>query len=94
MAALTAFYKFALSATRISPIFAVTPQTPAVLVLPSLFRDVVLYTFVSETDHDTRMQVTHLESRTPISVSVPAQRTAMVLLDRKTGKILATDERG
>ena len=88
MAALAAFYNFALSATGIRPIFAVTPQTPAVLVLPSLFRDVVLYTVVSETDRDTQMQVTHLESRTQFPVSVPAQRTAMVLLERKTGKII------
>lgn len=88
MTALAAFYNFALSATRISPIFTVTPQTPAVLVLPSLFRDVALYTFVSETDRDMQMQVTHLESRTPFPVSVPAQRTAMVLLERKTGKII------
>ena len=88
MAALVAFYNLALSATRISPIFTVTPRTPAVLVLPSLFRDVVLYTFVSETDRDTQMQVTHLESQTRFPVSVPAQRTAMVLLERKTGKII------
>jgi Cellulase (glycosyl hydrolase family 5) len=88
MSALAAFYNFALSATRISPIFAVTPRTPDVLVLPSLFRDVVLYTFVSETDRDTQMQVTHLESRTPFTVSIPAQRTAMVLLERKSGKII------
>jgi hypothetical protein len=59
-----------------------------VLVLPSLFRDVVLYTFISEIDRDTQMQVTHLESRTPFPVHVPAQRTAMVLLERKTGKII------
>ena len=88
MPALVAFYKLALSTAGVSPIFTATPGTPAVLVLPSLFRDVVLYTFVSETDRDTQMQVTHLESRTPFTVSVPAQRTAMVLLERKTGKII------
>lgn len=88
MAALVAFYNLALSATRISPIFSAVPRSPAVLILPSLFRDVVLYTFISETDRDTQMQVTHLESRTPFPVSVPAQRTAMVLLERKTGKII------
>jgi len=87
-AALVAFYNFALSTAGVSPIFTATPRTPAVLVLPSLFRDVVLYTFISETDRDAQMQVTHLESRTPFSVSVPAQRTAMVLLERKTGKII------
>lgn len=88
MPALAAFYNFTLSVTRISPIFTVTPLTPGVLVLPSLFREVVLYTFISETDRDTQMQVTHLESRTPFPISIPAQRTAMVLLERRTGKII------
>lgn len=88
MAALVAFYNLALSMAGISPIFTAIPRTPAVLVLPSLFRDVVLYTVVSETDRDTRMEVTHLESRTRFPVSVPAQRTALVLLERKTGKII------
>jgi hypothetical protein len=59
-----------------------------VLILPSVFRDVVLYTFVSEIGRDTRMQVTHLESRTRFNVMVPAQRSAMVLIDRKTGRLI------
>jgi hypothetical protein len=87
-AALVAFYNLALSTAGVSPIFTAIPRTPAVLILPSLFRDVVLYTFISETDRDTQLQVTHLESRTPFPVSIPAQRTAMVLLERKTGKII------
>jgi hypothetical protein len=89
MPALAAFYRLALSQARISPVFTAIPRTPAVLILPSIFRDVVLYTFVSETNRDTRMHVTHLESRTRFAVSVPAQRTAMVLLDRKNGQIIA-----
>ena len=88
MPAVVAFYKLALADARIAPIFTAFPRTPAVLILPSLFRDVVLYTFVSEIDRDTRMQVTHLESRSRFSALVPAQRTAMVLLERKTGKII------
>ena len=90
MDALSAFYNFALQMTGVAPIFSATPRTPAVLILPSVFRDVVLYTFVSETDRDTQMQITHLESRTRFNVSVAAGRTAMVLLDRKTGKVLST----
>ena len=86
--ALVAFYNLALPTAGVAPIFTATPRTPAVLILPSLFRDVVLYTFVSDTDRDTQMQVTHLESRTPFTVSILAQRTAMVLLERKTGKII------
>ena len=90
MEALSAFYNFALQMAGVAPIFTATPRTPAVLILPSVFRDVVLYTFVSETDRDTPMQVTHLESRTRFNVSVAAGRTAMVLLERKSGKILST----
>src|SRR6185436_18969127 len=94
MPALVEFYRVALSQAGVSPVFNAVPATPAVLILPSVFRDVVLYTFVSEIGRDTRMQVTHVESQTRFNVMVPAQRTAMVLIDRKTGKILATDERG
>ena len=88
MTALTAFYKFAFAQARVAPAFSVVPKTPAVLVLPSVFGDVVLYTFVSETDRDTRMQVTHLESRARFSVVVPAQWTALVLLERRTGRVI------
>ena len=88
MPALVAFYKLAMSQAHITPVFTAAPVTPAVLILPSIFRDVVLYTFISETDRDTPMQVIHRESRTPFTVSVPAQRSAMVLLDRRTGRII------
>jgi hypothetical protein len=88
MPALVEFYRLALSQAGISPVFRAVPSTPAVLILPSVFRDVVLYTFVSEIGRDTRMQVTHLESRTRFNVMVPAQRSAMVLIDRKTGRLI------
>ena len=82
MTAIAAFYRFALSLARVGPIFTATPRTPAVLILPSVFRDVVLYTFVSETNRDVRMTVTHLENRKRFNVLVPAGRTAMVFVDR------------
>jgi len=94
MPALVAFYSMALAQARLAPIFSVFPRSPAVLILPSVFRDVVLYTFVSEASRDMRMQVTHVETRSRFSVLVRAQRTGMVLIDRKTGRVLATDERG
>ena len=82
MTAITAFYKFALGLARVVPIFTATPRTPAVLILPSVFRDVVLYTFVSETNRDVQMSVTHLETRKRFNILVPAGRTAMVFIDR------------
>jgi hypothetical protein len=85
MEALVAFYRLALAQARVAPIFSATPHSPSVLVLPSVFRDVVLYTFVSEIDRDTTMQVTDLQTRKPFTISVAAGRTAMVLIDRRTG---------
>ena len=89
MPALAAFYKQALTLAQVSPVFSASPNSPSVLVLPSVFRNVVLYTLISETDRDKMIQVTHLETRTRIPVLVPADRTAMVLIDRKSGKILS-----
>ena len=82
MPALAAFYRAALRYARVTPLFTATPRTPAVLILPSIFRDVVLYTFISESDRDTRLTVTHLENKRRFNVLVPAGRTAMVLIDR------------
>ena len=56
--------------------------------MPTVCGDFVLYTFISEIDRDTRMLVTHNVSRTRFPVTVPAQRTAIVLLERLTGKII------
>ena len=87
-AALVAFYQFALAEANFTPIFTASPQTPGVLILPTVCGDFVLYTFVSEIDRDTRLQVTHNPSRTRFPVTILAQRTAMVLLERHTGRII------
>lgn len=89
MTALSAFYDFALDHARVTRVFSAAPHSPAVLVLPSVFRDVVLYTFVSEINRDTTMQITHHETKTTFPVMVRSERTAMVLLDRKSGKVIA-----
>jgi hypothetical protein len=80
--AIAAFYRLALSLARVAPAFTATPRAPAVLILPAVFRDVVLYTFVSEIDRDVRMTVTHLETKERFNVLVPAARTKMVLIAR------------
>jgi Beta-galactosidase len=94
LTALAAFYRFAVTQARIPPSFIATPRGADILILSSVFRDVVLYTFVSESNNTTRILISHLESRSEFTVLVPAQRTVMVLVDRKTGRVLATDGRG
>jgi hypothetical protein len=89
MPALVAFYKQALTQSGIAPVFQASPHPPSVLVLPSLFRDVVLYTIISENDQDKMIQLTHLEARTRITVGLAAGRVTMILLDRKSGKLLS-----
>jgi Cellulase (glycosyl hydrolase family 5) len=90
MTALVAFYKLALAQAGVSPVFTATPHSPSVLVLPSLFRDVALYTFVSEIDRDVTMQITHLKPRISFPVTVRAERTAMALIDLNRGSHLVT----
>jgi hypothetical protein len=88
MDAVVAFYRLGLRQSGVAPIFTTTPRSPSVLVLPSVCRDVVFYAFVSELAVDTTLQVTHLETRSRFTVNIPAGRTAMALVDRKTGKVL------
>jgi hypothetical protein len=89
MPALVAFYNHALMQSGISRVFQASPHPPSVLVLPSLFRDVVLYTLISESDQDKLINLTHLETRTRFAVGVPAGQATMVVLERKSGKILS-----
>ncbi|HKY43273.1 MAG TPA: beta-galactosidase, partial [Pyrinomonadaceae bacterium] len=81
--AIAAFYRQALALARVGPGFTAIPRTSEVLILPSVFRDIVLYTFVSEASRDVRLTVTHLETRHRFNVLVPAGRTAMVFVNRK-----------
>lgn len=88
MDTLVAFYQFALAQANLAPAFAVSPDTPSILVLPSIFEKHALYTFVSENDRDASLTLEHHETRTRISVTVPAGRATFVLLDRTTGKLI------
>jgi len=90
MDALVAFYRFALARANVLSPFSVSPDTPSLLVLPSIFEKHALYTFVSETDRDTSVTLTHRAARTGLSVNVPAGRTTLVLLDRVTGKLICS----
>ncbi|HKS09809.1 MAG TPA: hypothetical protein VJS13_09705 [Pyrinomonadaceae bacterium] len=83
MEALVAFYRLAMTHAGVAPIFSATPHTPGVLILPSVFRDVVLYTFVSETNRDMTIRLTDLPSNVRVPVTVPAGRTAMMIIDRR-----------
>lgn len=87
--AVPSFYSSALK-PGILPSFTVSPDTPALLVLPSVFQNVVLYTLVSEADDDIPVTLVHQETRTRFMLTVPAQRTALLLIDGKSGRVIAS----
>ncbi|HWP54084.1 MAG TPA: hypothetical protein VN476_08090, partial [Pyrinomonadaceae bacterium] len=88
MTSLIAFYQFALAQANLAPAFAVSPDPPSILVLPSIFEKHALYTFVSEADRDASLTLAHHDTRTPISLTIPAGRTTLLLLDRTNGKLI------
>lgn len=83
-----ALYRYAAVQAGISPVFNMEPKKSGILVLPSLYEKAALYTLISECDRDTRVHLTLFETKTQLNITVPAQRTAMVLIDRKAGEIL------
>ena len=100
MDAVAAFYRVALRLAGVFPGFRVTPDTPALLVLPSVFDNVVLYSLVSEADRDVRVSLVHLEASKgkqgnrgtgeQLPVHVLAERTALLLVDRKSGRLISS----
>ena len=82
-------YSLALEQANVQKIFSVQDEQQGILILPTVFAHVVMYTFVSETDRDTEVSFKHSETKTPIQVTVPAQRTAIVFVNRKDGKIIS-----
>jgi len=84
-----ALYEYALKGAQLSPVFSLEKKDPSVLVLPTVFNDSILYTFVSESDRDEEVHVLDKETKTAFTAEVPAQRTALVFLSRKDGTILA-----
>jgi hypothetical protein len=88
--AVAAFYRLALSQAGVFPKFRLAPDTPALLVLPSIFENVMLYTLVSEADQDIPVTLIHLEAQTRFTLTVPAERTALLLIDRKSGRLIAS----
>ncbi len=87
-APVSALYRFALKQARVAPVFSVEALDAAVLIRPSLFDNCVLYTLISESGRHKRVILTHVENGARVDVTLPPQRAAHVLIDRKTGRTL------
>src|SRR5206468_3984305 len=84
-----ALYEFATREAGVSSKFSVGKRNPSILILPTLLKETALYTLVSECDRDTDLEVIHRESNAGFSISVPAQRAAIVFVRRSHGTVLS-----
>jgi hypothetical protein len=88
--AATAFiYKAALQRAGVAPAFTNKQGFHGVLVRPTVFADSVLYLFMSESAQDQPIDITDRTSGAHIAFTMPAQRSRIVLVNRKTGKEIA-----
>ena len=84
-------YSVALDRAHVrSPIEGLAPE--GVLARPVVFADSVLYLLVSESGQDSEIDVKDTHSGGRIRLHLPAQRSALLLLDRKTGAVLANSD--
>ncbi|MBI5216094.1 MAG: cellulase family glycosylhydrolase [Ignavibacteriae bacterium] len=83
-------YSLALKQANVERTFSLEEEALGVLILPTIFKDSVMYTFVSETDRDTKINFKHIEAKTSIHVIVPAQRTSVLFMSREDGRIIST----
>jgi hypothetical protein len=86
----TAFvYKAALQRAGVTPAFTNKSGSHGVLIRPTVLADSVLYLFVSESSQDQAVDITDRASGAHLAFTMPAQRSRLVLLNRKTGKEIA-----
>ena len=87
-APVAALYRYALKQAQVRPGFSAERVDRSVLIRPSVFARCVLYTMISESGQHQKIALTHAENGARISVSLPPQRGAHVLLDRGTGRVV------
>jgi len=84
-----ALYRWALQKVGIESPFVGTLPSPGVLIRRSVFKDSLMYLFVSEGARDEQIAIKDKVTGADFNFRLAAQRARLVLLDRKTRKVLA-----
>jgi hypothetical protein len=82
-------YKYVMAAAGLKAAFTVNDVSPAMLIRPRLFADSTLYLVASESSRDEALEIVDKRSGGKFKVSVPAESTRLVLVDAKSGRVLA-----
>jgi len=86
-----ALYEYALEVAGVAPAYTqVHPLSPGVLAFPTVLKSAVLYSFSSESMDDQEVDIKDGVTGAELHFLLPAQRGAVVLLDRASGKVLAS----
>lgn len=84
-----AFYRAGLAAAGVAPPVLVSPADPAVFVGASRFARAILVALASEGSRDRPLEVRVAGAPGATTVTLPAQRALLLLLDAKTGTEIA-----
>lgn len=82
-------YGYAIEKAGLVPPFTSAIDEPGVLIRPMFFERGVQYLVVSETDHPVAVSFQDLLTRAQVQLTLEPQRSALVMIDRKTGKQVA-----
>jgi len=85
-----AVYRHVLAAAGVASPFTVGKACVAVLIRPRLFADSTLYLLASESSRNEDLEIVDRRSGATLKVSLPAQRTRLILVDRPSGRVIAS----
>ena len=88
-----ALYRLAIETAGVEPAIATTADTGA-LIYPAMYNGAVLYTLLSETDIGGVITFTHAAAGVTVSSNLRAGGASLVLVDRKSGSVLAAYPEG
>jgi len=84
-----ALYRKALEIAGVSSGFSVRESNRGVLILPTLFRDAILYTCVSESSKEEAFNIHDHATGSHFAITVPAQKTVLLFLNTKDGTVIS-----
>ena len=87
-----AVYRAAAAQAGIAAPVVVSPPDPGVFVGASRFGDTLLVALASETSADRRLDVRPAGAASSLSVTLPAQRALLLLVDARTGAMISRTE--
>jgi hypothetical protein len=82
-------YRWALSEATVEPPFTVEGAGPACLIHAAVYQRAVLFTLASESDRATTVRLVHRESGATLEQPLLPWRAAMLLVQRRSGRVLA-----